>query len=63
MGKINLQPSEESKPLRPLDKVSVQTCAKIAVAENTLLIIGERLKDVVRCLSSTRGRLYIACLK
>ena len=38
--------------------------AQKELAENKLLIIGEGLNDVVRCVSSTRGRLYdIACLK
>ena len=31
--------------------------AQKELAENKLLIIGEGLKDVVRCISSTRGRL------
>lgn len=38
--------------------------AEKELPENKLLIIGEGLKDGVRCVGSMRGRLFdIACLR
>ena len=57
VAETHLQPSEKTKPLRRLDKVSVQTAQK-ELAENKSLIVGEGLKDWERCVSSSKGRFY-----
>ena len=63
-GEIYLQPSEVKVNLCDFSTKLACRLEQKELAENKLLIIGEGLKDVVRCVSSTRGRPYdIACLK